>query len=38
MNAKKEETRVRRLEHLIDSASKGLRRGVMETRESKAKR
>ena len=38
MAAKKEETRVRRLEHLIDSASKGLRRGVMETRESKAKR
>lgn len=38
MGAKKEETRVRRLEQLIDSASKGLRRGVMETRESKAKR
>ena len=37
MGAKKEETRVRRLEQLIDSASKGLRRGVMETRESKAK-
>jgi uncharacterized protein YdeI (YjbR/CyaY-like superfamily) len=38
MSAKKEETRVRRLEQLIDSSSKGLRRGVMETRESKAKR
>lgn len=38
MSAKKEETRIRRLEQLIDSSSKGLRRGVMETRESKAKR
>lgn len=38
MSAKKEETRLRRLEQLIDSSSKGLRRGVMETRESKAKR
>jgi uncharacterized protein YdeI (YjbR/CyaY-like superfamily) len=38
MEAKKEETRVRRLEQLIESSSKGLRRGVMETEESKAKR
>ncbi len=38
MSAKKEETRIRRLEQLIDSSSKGLRRGVLETRESKAKR
>ena len=37
MNAKKEETRLRRLEHLIDSSSKGLRRGVMVTKESKGK-
>jgi uncharacterized protein YdeI (YjbR/CyaY-like superfamily) len=37
MNAKKEETRLRRLEQLIDSSSKGLRRGVMVTRESKGK-
>jgi uncharacterized protein YdeI (YjbR/CyaY-like superfamily) len=39
MSAKKEETRLRRLlEQLIDSSSKGLRRGVMVTEESKAKR
>jgi uncharacterized protein YdeI (YjbR/CyaY-like superfamily) len=37
MNAKKEETRLRRLEQLIDSSSKGLRRGVMVTKESKGK-
>ncbi|HET7112597.1 MAG TPA: YdeI/OmpD-associated family protein [Pyrinomonadaceae bacterium] len=36
MSAKKEETRLRRLENLIDSSSKGIRRGVMETREAKA--
>jgi uncharacterized protein YdeI (YjbR/CyaY-like superfamily) len=32
MSAKKEETRLRRLDFLIDSASKGIRRGVMETK------
>ena len=37
MGAKKEETRLRRLDSLIDSASKGIRRGVMETRASKGK-
>lgn len=36
MNAKKEETRLRRLENLIASAAKGLRRGVMVTKEKKS--
>ncbi len=34
MSAKKEETRLRRLEQLIDSSAKGIRRGVMETKPS----
>lgn len=34
MSAKKEETRLRRLEQLIDSSAKGIRRGVMETKSS----
>lgn len=34
MNAKKEETRLRRLEQLIDRASKGIRSGVMETKSA----
>ena len=33
MTAKKEETRLRRLESLIDSSAKGLRRGVMESKK-----
>ena len=37
MNAKKEETRLRRLEQLIDSSAKGIRRGVMETKKSAEK-
>ena len=32
MTAKKEETRLRRLEDLIASSAKGVRRGVMETK------
>ena len=36
MNAKKEETRLRRLENLIDSAAKGIRRGVMVTKDKKS--
>lgn len=32
MSAKKEETRLRRLEQLIDRAAKGIRSGVMETK------
>src|SRR5687768_4239977 len=32
IGARKEETRLRRLDQLIDSASKGIRRGVMETK------
>jgi uncharacterized protein YdeI (YjbR/CyaY-like superfamily) len=35
MSAKKEETRRRRLDHLIDSSAKGIRRGVMETKSDK---
>jgi uncharacterized protein YdeI (YjbR/CyaY-like superfamily) len=35
MGAKKEETRLRRLESLIDSSAKGVRRGVMVTKEKK---
>jgi uncharacterized protein YdeI (YjbR/CyaY-like superfamily) len=35
MSAKREETRLRRLEQLIDSSSKGIRRGVMETKSGK---
>ncbi|HEX2270739.1 MAG TPA: YdeI/OmpD-associated family protein [Pyrinomonadaceae bacterium] len=34
MSAKKEETRLRRLEQLIDSAAKGIRRGVMVPKSS----
>lgn len=34
MSAKKEETRLRRLEQLIDSSAKGIRRGVMEAKLS----
>lgn len=37
MSAKKEETRLRRLEQLIDSSAKGIRRGVMETKKSAEK-
>jgi uncharacterized protein YdeI (YjbR/CyaY-like superfamily) len=37
MSAKKEETRLRRLENLIESSAKGIRRGVMETRASREK-
>jgi len=33
MTAKKEETRLRRLESLIDSSAKGLRRGVLESKK-----
>lgn len=35
MSAKKEETRLRRLDQLIDSSAKGIRRGVMETKATK---
>ncbi|HKR13448.1 MAG TPA: YdeI/OmpD-associated family protein [Pyrinomonadaceae bacterium] len=35
MNAKKEETRLRRLEQLIDSSANGIRRGVMETKSTR---
>jgi uncharacterized protein YdeI (YjbR/CyaY-like superfamily) len=35
MSAKKEETRLRRLEQLIDSSAKGIRRGVMETKSTR---
>jgi len=35
MTAKKEETRLRRLEDLIASSAKGVRRGVMETKSKK---
>jgi uncharacterized protein YdeI (YjbR/CyaY-like superfamily) len=35
MSAMKEETRLRRLDQLIDSSAKGIRRGVMETRADK---
>jgi len=35
MSAKKEETRLRRLDQLITRASQGIRSGVMETRKSK---
>lgn len=34
MSAKKEETRLRRLDNLIDSSAKGLRRGVLETKKT----
>lgn len=36
MSAKKDETRLRRLEQLIDSSSKGIRRGVMESKTTRA--
>lgn len=35
MNAKQEETRQRRLDHLIESSAKGERRGVMTTKSKK---
>jgi uncharacterized protein YdeI (YjbR/CyaY-like superfamily) len=37
MSAKKEETRLRRLEQLIESSAKGIRRGVMETKKTTSK-
>lgn len=36
MSAKKEETRLRRLEDLIASSAKGIRRGVMETKSKQS--
>jgi len=35
MSAKKEETKIRRLEQLIESSAKGQRRGVLETKQQK---
>lgn len=37
MTAKKEETRLRRLDQLIDRAAQGIRSGVLETKANKAK-
>lgn len=37
MSAKKEETRLRRLEQLMDRAAKGIRSGVMETKKTASK-